>query len=191
MTRDKQHRWSRVFELCLSLAIGGVAGCDERPIADEASAAEFREVVGDPLPGAACLHSKDCVPEEYCLTPEGECGRVGVCVPAPLTCLPSTESVCSCEGVTYRSACEAAIDKTSIDFQGACPPPSCTDNTECDPDSYCAKATNDCGGTGSCELRPASCPGAWNPVCGCDGGTYANGCQAAQAGVAVAGLGTC
>lgn len=185
----RRHRWG----LGLALALAALGGCDDGSAADEASV-EFRSEPApepDPLPGAACFSSKDCVVEEYCMTPEGECGRVGVCVPAPLYCTVPGEVVCTCDGGTYRNECEAAIDKQAVDFFGECPPPTCADNSECNELSYCAKAANDCGGTGTCEPRPLACSGAWNPVCGCDGSTYANGCKASQAGVVVASLGVC
>ena len=68
---------------------------------------------------------------------------------------------------------------------------SCIDNSECDPDSYCAKPIGDCEGEGTCMPRPSVCPSVWEPVCGCDGQTYANECEAAQAGVRVSALGSC
>lgn len=42
------------------------------------------------------------------------------------------------------------------------------------------------GGMGSCTTRPSACDSESEPVCGCDGMTYENACQAARAGVSVA-----
>ena len=44
---------------------------------------------------------------------------------------------------------------------------------------------------GECTPKPALCSGAWNPVCGCNGKTYANVCKATQVGVSLRTLGTC
>jgi hypothetical protein len=62
----------------------------------------------------------------------------------------------------------------------------CTSNADCDAQSYCVLPTGQCSGQGTCGPRPRLCPLIMIPVCGCDGGTYGNACQAARAGTNVA-----
>lgn len=65
----------------------------------------------------------------------------------------------------------------------------CTNNGDCDSAGYCN--LENCTAPGTCEARPTICPNIFMPVCGCDGVTYGNGCQAAATGVAVASEGEC
>ena len=70
-------------------------------------------------------------------------------------------------------------------------PLGCGTNAGCAAGDYCSKKEGDCGGTGTCEERPAVCPDVWDPVCGCNGVSYGNACEAASAGVNVEHTGEC
>lgn len=69
----------------------------------------------------------------------------------------------------------------------------CESNRDCALSNYCEFPYNTCGeeGAGVCDRKPDFCPDLWEPVCGCDGETYPNSCEAAQDGVAVDAEGEC
>jgi hypothetical protein len=59
------------------------------------------------------------------------------------------------------------------------------------PPGLCAYRNDDDEMVGVCKWKPVECPGSINPVCGCDGNSYANECFADAAGVSVRHLGAC
>jgi hypothetical protein len=149
-----------------------------------------------PTPVAICLENEDCGSNEYCVKRLGDCDGPGRCIdrlPDMVQCLAVWDPVCGCDGVTYANACYAAQAAVSIDYPGACVG-GCLDNDDCPPDEYCVKPLGDCDGAGRCIDRLpdlVQCLTIWDPVCGCDGVTYANACYAAQAAVSIDHLGEC
>jgi hypothetical protein len=150
-----------------------------------------------PVP-AGCKSSKECASTELCLFKTG-CGALGpgACVAKPQACPMYFAPVCGCDGKTYGNECEARATGASIAHVGACnlPPPTpagCKSNADCGKSELCLFKSG-CGklGVGSCVARPQACPMYYSPVCGCDGNTYSNECDAFGAGVSVAAPGQC
>jgi len=72
---------------------------------------------------------------------------------------------------------------------------ACDLRRQCGEGMYCRFLADDpCGradGPGICALRPQLCTQIYAPVCGCNGQTYSNACQAAGQGVNVEYAGQC
>ncbi|MCP4036793.1 MAG: hypothetical protein GY733_07645 [bacterium] len=98
--------------------------------------------------------------------------------------------VCGVDGNSYGNACEARCAEVEIEHEGPCEP-------ECEPvlcELYCEHGF--ATGPDGCEIcecnpDPCVCPDVWAPVCGVDGETYGNGCEARCAGVEIAHEGEC
>ena len=144
----------------------------------------------------ACTPAAGCSePDEYCQLDVGVCDENawGVCALMPELCIDIWDPVCGCDGTTYSNACYAHREGVNVAHDGACPG-GCFANEDCPLGGYCLTPPAACDGPGECVERPGDnvqCLAVWDPVCGCDGQTYSNGCYAAKAGVSVDYEGEC
>lgn len=61
----------------------------------------------------------------------------------------------------------------------------CAGGDHCGAGQYCERPQGACEEVGQCAARPEFCIEIYQPVCGCDGKTYANACKAAAAGASI------
>ncbi|MFQ5416372.1 MAG: Kazal-type serine protease inhibitor domain-containing protein [Myxococcota bacterium] len=135
-----------------------------------------------------------CDVASFCELPPGcDALAFGQCEAKPEFCTRVLAPVCGCNGQTYGNDCERRHAGVPLAHEGACydPPGPCKGNDHCAPDDFCQKRPGACEEEGICGARPEGCIQVFDPVCGCDGRTYGNGCEAARAGTSLAHEGEC
>ena len=168
-----------------------VCGCDGETYGNacEAAAAGM-SVDHQGACSVACYDNEACAAADYCAKPSGECPGEGQCHGRPTLCPDVWAPVCACDGLTYSNECYAALAGFSVDYDGVCLPEFCTGHAECPASEFCYFANCE-DELGDCHEPPVGCPDVWDPVCGCDGKTYGNGCKAAMFGVTLDYEGEC
>ncbi len=179
-----------------------VCACDGKPYANECEAARARVSVaatGDCSSACGGPNETTCADGKYCHYADGVCGTadaLGTCDPFPDACDGTASGlVCGCDGKTYPSRCEAEAAGISVWLEGGCPCNAPFGTVACAAGEYCdfgmVGACLSANASGTCKPQPTSCPGVQSIVCGCDGKTYDNECQAAKAGASIALAGSC
>lgn len=179
-----------------------VCGCDGETYNNECESdaagvsLAYRGECKEPCGGVAGVLCDD---GEFCKFARGTCevsDNQGVCTEIPTGCPDVRDPVCGCDGVTYGNECEAHAASVSVDRRGACET-TCGRSgvAPCDVGEFCKFPDHTCDVTdaqGVCIEIPEGCVTTlWDPVCGCDGVTYGQRCDADAAGVSVDHRGEC
>ena len=127
-----------------------------------------------------CITNLDCNDSNQCTT--------DLCIDGKCQYKCNVGSKCSIElPIPVEGTCQEQLGSC------VCSPSAkpCNSNLDCSTSEYCQFQAGTCAPPGTCVQRPLMCPDVFDPVCGCDGITYNNACEAARAGVSIKHQGEC
>ena len=154
----------------------------------------YSSVIFEHLPfDIPCQDNAPCGKEEFCEKKTGDCDGAGVCIKRPESCplYFIYDPVCGCDGKTYDSECAAAMEGVSVLHKGRCEIIKCQNKEDCLIKEFCLFPEGTCSLPGACTPKPDICTMIYDPVCGCDGVTYGNSCEALAAGASILHQGSC
>jgi hypothetical protein len=156
------------------------------------------------IAGFPCPPDYECVddPSDNCDPDGGGADCIGICRP-PALCGDALGIKCPGGYACVSSSTQpcdpndpSVVCVGTCEWEAVCPgKQACLSDADCSAlTQFCLFAQGSCGTAGDvgwCADRPQGCPDVWNPVCGCDGETYGNACDAHAAGINVQHKGTC
>lgn len=167
-----------------------VCGCDGKTYGNACSAASAGMNIftpGEcPVSADSCggFAGKACPAGQVCEYDGCGADMMGTCVPEPQQPCPKTTAEaqqCGCDGVTYANACLRLMVGVAKASDGPCPGECAVGDSTCPKGQFCA-SPGQCSGNGTCTPMPQGCLTVYEPVCGCNGVTYGNACEAEMQG---------
>ena len=87
---------------------------------DSGPSIDVEDVPAGGYVSSRCVSDAVCATGYYCAKETGDCTGIGTCEEYPSPCPDLWDPVCTCDGLTYMSACHAAEAGVNVDYAGEC-----------------------------------------------------------------------